>query len=81
MGEAGHSNLKTFPGMGITARVLARILKVPVQKSNSQISALPDLATNLLQILIPNTFDSLLCEKGQFTLQSSPSRWIFRLQI
>ena len=33
-------------------RVLARISKMPVQNSNFKISARPDLATNLLQILI-----------------------------
>ena len=36
----------------------------PVQNSNSKISACPDLDTYLLQILIPNTFNSLLCQKG-----------------
>ena len=33
------------------------------------ISACTDLASYLLQILIPTTFNSLLCQKGQFTLQ------------
>ena len=42
---------------------IARISKMPVQKSNSKISASPDLATYLLQILIPTTFNSLLCQK------------------
>ena len=32
--------------------VVARISKMPVQNSNSKISASPDLATDLLQILI-----------------------------
>ena len=36
---------------------------MPVQRSNSQISARPDLATNLPQILMPTTFYSLLCPK------------------
>ena len=35
-------------------RVLARVSEMPVQNSISKISACPDLATNLLQILIPN---------------------------
>ena len=59
-------------------RVLARISKVPVQNSYFKISARPDLATYLLQILIPATFNSLVCEKGQFTLQLCPRRWIVR---
>ena len=42
---------------------------MPVQNSNSKISAHPDLATQLLQILIPTILNSLLCQKGQFTLQ------------
>ena len=52
-----------------TDRVLGRISKMPVQKSILKIFARPDLATYLLQILIPATFDSLVCPKGQFTLQ------------
>ena len=40
---------------------------MPVQNSNSQISARPDLATNLPHILLPTTFNSLLCQKMQFT--------------
>ena len=54
--------------------VLARISKMPVQNSNFKISAHPDLATNLLEILIPATFDSLVCKKGQFSLQLCPRR-------
>ena len=53
-----------------STRVLARILKMPVQNSNSKISACPNSATNLLQILKPTTFNSCMCQKGQFTLQS-----------
>ena len=44
-----------------TCRVLARISKMPVQNSNFKMSGRPDLATNLLQILIPATFNSLVC--------------------
>ena len=51
-----------------SCRVLVRILKLPVKNSNSKISAHPDLATQLLQIHIPNTFNSRLCQKGQFSL-------------
>ena len=51
---------------------------MPVQKSNFKISARPDLATYLLQILIPATFNSLECQKGQFTLQISTRRWYVR---
>ena len=46
------------------ARVLARISKMPVQNSITKIYALPDLTTQLLQILTPTTFSSLLCQKG-----------------
>ena len=41
--------------------------------SSVQISAYPDLATNLHQILILPTFNSLLCQKREFTLQPCPS--------
>ena len=41
---------------------------MPVQNSNFRISDSPDLATYLLQILIPATINSLVCQKGQFTL-------------
>ena len=58
--------------------VLARISKMPVQNSNSKISACPDLARELLQILIPTTFNSLLCQKGQFTYQPCQRRWFVR---
>ena len=47
---------------------------MPVQNSNFKLFARPDLATNLPQILIPTIFDSLLCQKGQFTLQLCPRR-------
>ena len=55
-------------------QVLGRILKLPVQNSNSKISACPDLYIQLLQILIPTTNDSLLCQKGHFTLWPCPRR-------
>ena len=48
---------------------------MPVQNHNFKISARPDLATNLLQILIPTTSKSLLCQKSQFTLQLCPEGW------
>ena len=51
------------------SRVLARISKLPVQNSNLKISARPHLATNLLQILMPATYNSIVCQKGQFTFQ------------
>ena len=51
---------------------------MPVQNSNFKISARPDLATNLLQILIPATINSLVCQKGQFTLQLYPRRLFVR---
>ena len=51
---------------------------MPVQNSDFKISARPDLATYLLQILIPATFNSLVCQKGQFTLQLCTRRWLVR---
>ena len=42
---------------------------MPVQNCKFKIFARPDLATYLLKILIPATFNSLVCQKGQFTLQ------------
>ena len=63
---------------GSQGRVLARISKMPVQNSKFKISARPDLATNLLQILIPATINSLVYQKGQFTLQLCPRRWFVR---
>ena len=61
-------------------RVLARIFNMPVQNSNFKFSACPNLATPLLQILIPipTTFNGLLCRKGQFTIQPCPIRCFFR---
>ena len=58
--------------------LLARISKMPVQNSNFKISACPDLATQLLQILIPATINRLVCQKGQFTLQLCPRIWFVR---
>ena len=46
-----------------------------VKKNNLKVSAHPELATLLLQMLIPTSLDSLLDKKGQFTLQPSHSRW------
>ena len=37
---------------------------MPVQNSITKIYARPDLATQLLQILTPTTFSSILCQKG-----------------
>ena len=42
---------------------------MPLQNSNFKISARPDLATTLLQILVTATITSLVSLKGQFTLQ------------
>ena len=64
--------------LGEHPRVLARISDIPVQNSNFKISARPDLATYLLQILIPATIKSLVCHKGQFTLQLCHRRWFVR---
>ena len=55
-------------------RVLARILKI---QNSKFLNSCPYSATNLLQILIPTTFNSLFCQKGQFTLESYPRKWDF----
>ena len=41
---------------------------MPVQNSNSKMSACSNVYTNLLQILIQTTFNSLLYQKRLFTL-------------
>ena len=51
---------------------------MPVPNSNFKISVSPDLATSLLQILIPARVNSLVCQRGQFTLQLCPRRWFVR---
>ena len=51
---------------------------MPVKNSNFKMSARPDLATYLLQILKAATFNSLVCQNGQFTLQLCPRRWYLR---
>ena len=51
---------------------------MPVQNSNFKSSARPDLATNQFEILIPATFNSLVCKKGQFTLHLCLRRWFVR---
>ena len=50
---------------------------MPVQNSNSKISVCPDSYSYLVLILIPNTFNSILCQKGQFTLQVCPRQCYF----
>ena len=47
-------------------------------KQQFQNFARPDLATYLLQILIPATSNSLVCQKWQFILQLWPRRWLVR---
>ena len=42
-------------------RDLARISKMPVQNNNFKVFARPDLATYPLQILLPATFNSIVC--------------------
>ena len=47
------------------SRFWAKILKkFPSKRSIHKISAHSDLAYQLLQILIPPTFDTLVCQKG-----------------
>ena len=45
---------------------------------NLKIAARPDLATQLVQIVIQNISNSLLCQKGQLTLQPCPRRWFVK---
>ena len=52
-----------WPFPPLIFKVLARILKIPVQNSNYIISARQDLATNLLQIPIPTTFSIFTLSK------------------
>ena len=53
---------------------------MPVQKSNYKYLGHHELATYPVKkfLHVPTTFYSLLCQKGQFTLQSYPRRWFFR---
>ena len=51
---------------------------MPVQNSNSKNFARPDLGTYLLQILLPATVNSLVCQKVLFTLQLCTRRWFVR---
>ena len=60
----------------LSTRVVARISEMPVQNSYHKISACADLATQLLQILLPTTFYSLFYQKGQFTLKLCLRSWI-----
>ena len=50
---------------------------MPVQNNIHKIFARPDLATLFLQILMPTTFSSVLCQKGLFALQPC-LRWFVR---
>ena len=61
-----------------THRIFARILKTPVQNSNSNISARPVSATQLLKIIYSS---SLLCRSRQLTLQPLPKRQIVRKKL
>ena len=47
--------------------------------SNHRISACPNLAIQLLQILIPTTFNSLLYQKRQFTLLLRLGRFVRKI--
>ena len=50
----------------------------PKQQSQNFCPSRFILATYLLQIHITATFSSLVCQKGQFTLQLCPRRWFVR---
>ena len=58
--------------------VLSQDFKNACPEQLFQNIARPYLATYLLQILIPATYNSLVCQKGQFTLQLCPRRWFVR---
>ena len=51
---------------------------MPVQNSNSKNFRCHDLAIYLLQTLVPATFNSISCQKRQFTLQLCLKRWVVR---
>ena len=59
------SNAKPLQSQGLSQD----FKKMSVQNSNLKISAHSDLATLQLHIPFPNTLDSLLGQKRQFTLQ------------
>ena len=50
-------------------RVLTRFVKMPVQNSTSKISVCPDLATNLLQILILTTYVNDCVKRGNLHIR------------
>ena len=76
--QVRHGHARTQAGVAaLSRRVLARISKMPDQNSKFKIPAHPDLATSLLQILIPATISSLVCQKGQYTLQLCLREYIF----
>ena len=74
-GSPGYVTTNTYV---LGGRVLARVSKMPVQNRKFISSARPDLATNQLEILIPATFNSLVCQKGQYTLHLCIRRWFVR---
>ena len=70
--EEGEAEEEVCSNTQLIGGVLAWISTMPVQNSNSKIFALPDFATNLLEILTPTIFNSLVCQKRQFALQPYP---------
>ena len=58
--------LQISRSMTLTSRVIARIRQIHLQNSKIK-SALPDLATKLLYMLIPTKFKRQLRQKGHFT--------------
>ena len=75
-----HYHLSFKVGMPL-GWVFARILKMLVLDSYLKISACPDLATDLFKILIPTTFNNLLCQKGEFILKPCPKIFLDRETI
>ena len=70
------NDLRSYLSCTLLNRVLARISKMPFKNSNYKISARPDLAIYLLQIVITTSFNNILCQKGQFALQLCARRWL-----
>ena len=62
----------------VHAQVLARILKMPVQNNHSKISAHPDLAYQIVKILILTTLIAYCVEKGNLHFSHALQDGLFR---
>ena len=61
---------------GRSTQGLSQDFKNACPKQQYQNFARPDLATNLLQILIPATFNSLVCKKGNLHSYVLEDGWL-----